>query len=217
MARENISNSYKIAEANACDVLSQVGNFGLNIRDPRCVLVAANVCLSFSELCEASNAIQLLDCGAPALVVLLLRLHIADLYFAYAAVRALCGLSSLHVKLREEVGRCDGCRQVVDVLQHHHANISVVQLACEAIMHLSLSPSNTAHLSEAGACACVVDAFKTKLMENDFGAEVCRYRICSYIYSLHSVRSFYLSLLPIVLPRLFVHIPNLPLFLFSLS
>lgn len=173
LAKDNISNSYKIAESGACDVISQVGNFGLNIRDPKCVEVATNVCYAIAELCEASNSTRLSDCGACALLVLLLRLHIADPDFATAAVKALCGLSSLHVRLREELGKSDGCKFTVELLRVHKDSVDIAQQACEAIMHLSLNPNNATKLSEVGACEEVVNALNHKLMNVELGAEVC--------------------------------------------
>eukprot|EP01037_Dinobryon_pediforme_P039721 gene39721-48483_t len=73
LAKENISNSLRLAESGACDVISQVANFGFALRQENACDVATNVCFAFAQLSEAQNATQLLDCGAPALVVQLMK------------------------------------------------------------------------------------------------------------------------------------------------
>eukprot|EP01033_Poteriospumella_lacustris_P013490 gene13490-9651_t len=107
LAKQNISNSYRLAQAGACDALAQAGNFGFNLRHDRAVDVAANVCLAFSELAEAVNATRLMECGASALVVELTKYHHKSDDFARAAMRAICALASLNAQHREELGRCD--------------------------------------------------------------------------------------------------------------
>lgn len=63
LAKDDINNSYRLANYDCCEVLAQAGNFGLNIRHPKCVDIAASMCYSFSYLSEASNASKILDAG----------------------------------------------------------------------------------------------------------------------------------------------------------
>jgi hypothetical protein len=174
LAKSNISNSFRLAEAGACDALSQTGNFGFNLRHDRCVEVATNVCAAFAELAEAANASRLLDCGAGPLIVELTRFHHKTEDFAVAAMRAICALSSLSAVHREELGRGDNCLSlVVKMLYLHDTPVSITLEGCEAIMHLSLSPNNANKLGECGGCEVVVTMLRTKLQDVDFGAEVC--------------------------------------------
>jgi hypothetical protein len=172
LAKNNISNSFKLAEAGACDVIAQVGNFGFNLRHERCIDISTNVCLAFAQLSEAVNAGRLMECGASALIVELMKLHIGNTKFAAAAVKALCSLSSLNAQHREDLGRAGACECILRVLEHYDSG-DVVFECCEAIMHLSLSPSNTTKFGLGGACHVIVSSLRTKLMEVDFGAEVC--------------------------------------------
>lgn len=172
LAKNNISNSFKLAEAGACDAVAQLGNFGFNIRNDKCVEVATNVCLAFAQLCEAKNSSRLLESGASALIVELIKLHLKNTVFAAAATKAVCGLSSLNVLLREELGRVGACECILDIMRLHTA-VQLSSECCEAVMHLSLSPSNTNKLGAAGACQAIVNALRHKLMEYNFGAEIC--------------------------------------------
>lgn len=173
LAKQNISNSYRLAQAGACDALAQAGNFGFNLRHDRAVDVAANVCLAFSELAEAVNATRLMECGASALVVELTKYHHKIDDFARAAVRAICALASLNAQHREELGRCDVCPLVVKMLYLHTTIPQIVLEGCEAIMHLSLSPNNANRLGACGGCEVVCTMLNNKLQDVDFGAEVC--------------------------------------------
>jgi hypothetical protein len=139
LAKNNIDNSFRLAEAGACDVISQVANIGFCPRFENCVEVSSNVCLAFAQLSEARNANQLLECGAPSLTVELLKLHITNIDFVSAAIKALCALSSLNSKHREEIGRVGGCEYAVQIINSNEIVTAVVQEACEAIMHVSSS------------------------------------------------------------------------------
>lgn len=173
LAKQNIANSYRLAQAGACDALAQAGNFGFNLRHAHAVDVAGNVCVAFSELAEAVNATRLMECGASALVVELTKYHHKHDEFARSAMRAICALASLNAQHREELGRCDVCPLVVKML-YVHVNISSLLLeGCEAIMHLSLSPNNANRLGASGGCEVVCHLLQNKLQEVDFGAEVC--------------------------------------------
>jgi len=149
-----------------------MGNFGFNLRSKRCVQVAANVCYAFVPMCEASNCGRLIECGACALVIELTKQHVKDELFAIAAVKALCALASLNLVLREELGKVGACEYILDLIIHHQSR-SLLQDACETVMHLSLNPSNTTVLGECGACEMLVEAFRTTLCENEVGCEVC--------------------------------------------
>lgn len=172
LAKHNNSNSFRLAESGACDVISQVGNFGFNVRHDKCIDVATNVCHAICQLAEATNAKRLLECGADCLIVELLKIHKKDEEFASAAVKALCSLASLNFSHREELGRVGGCELVIDV-SYLHDIVTLSRDACEAILHLSLSSNNSVKLGEAGACGMLCYSLKMKLMDYEFGAEIC--------------------------------------------
>lgn len=173
LGKNNIANSLRLSNAGAIEVLAQTGNFGFNLRHPRCLAVATNVCMGVAHLSEAANAGKLLDCGMPGLLVALMRFHYEQREFASAAVKALCALSSLNVQHREELGRSGGCEIIIEVLQRHGDCTSILLEGCETILHMSLSPTNSTKLAAVGACELLVEALRDKLMDEDFGAEVC--------------------------------------------
>ena len=76
LARNNISNSFELAQHGACDVLAQLGNFGFNIKHPLCAQVAGQVCYAYSQLAEASNVQSIMEAGACDLIVSLLWFHV---------------------------------------------------------------------------------------------------------------------------------------------
>jgi hypothetical protein len=172
LAKENISNSYRLAQIGACNCMAQIGNFGFNVRHERCATVASNVCLAFAALCEASNAARLMESGASALTIQLMRIHRASDLVVAAAMRALCGLASLNDGHREALGQDDACGLIVSVVDTTES-IAIIREGCEALMHLSISLNNASRLGESGACQVIVDALRDKLLEVDFGAEVC--------------------------------------------
>ena len=138
LAKNNISNSLLLSQAGACDVISQVANFGFSLRQENCSEVATNVCFAFAHLCEARNATQLFECGAPCLVVKLLDLHIVNKDFLGAATKAICALSSLNGKHREEIGRVGGCELIINAINTPDVSVAVIQEACEAVMHVCI-------------------------------------------------------------------------------
>jgi hypothetical protein len=75
LAKNSIGHSYLLAQAGACDVLAQIGNFGFNVRHALSAQVASQVCYAYSQLAEASNATRLAEAGACDLVVSLIRFH----------------------------------------------------------------------------------------------------------------------------------------------
>lgn len=75
LAKNSIGHSYLLAQAGACDVLAQIGNFGFNVRHPLSAQVASQVCYAYSQLAEASNATRLAEAGACDLVISLIRFH----------------------------------------------------------------------------------------------------------------------------------------------
>lgn len=171
LARQNITNSFKLSAAGACEVLVQVGNFGFNLRDERSGTVAANYCTAVALLSEAINASRLHDFGSAALCCELIKFHYKDDDFACAAVKALCALGSLSAHLREDLGRAGACNLLVDMLRVHDSSLIGLE-GCEAILHLSLNPNNADRLSSAGSCELVV-ALGNKLIDVAFGPEVC--------------------------------------------
>mmetsp|Transcript_76519 Transcript_76519/g.150051 ORF Transcript_76519/g.150051 Transcript_76519/m.150051 type:complete len:491 (+) Transcript_76519:95-1567(+) len=172
LTKGNQSNSFRIAEANGCDIIAQIGNFGFNVRQERCIKVATNVCYAISPLCEAVNSSRLIECGACALVIELSKLHMKNEEFAIAAVKALCSLASLNLILREELGKVGACEYLMDIIPLHR-NSQFLLDACETIMHLAFNPSNTTMLGDCGACEVLVEAFSTTFTELELGLEVC--------------------------------------------
>eukprot|EP00600_Ochromonadales_sp_CCMP1393_P013007 CAMPEP_0174997262 /NCGR_PEP_ID=MMETSP0005-20121125/851_1 /TAXON_ID=420556 /ORGANISM="Ochromonas sp., Strain CCMP1393" /LENGTH=533 /DNA_ID=CAMNT_0016251759 /DNA_START=68 /DNA_END=1668 /DNA_ORIENTATION=- len=173
LGRDNNLNSYRLAEANTCDIITQVGNFGFNLRHDRCLRVAMNVCYAIVPLCEAVNSNRLIESGACGLVVELIKFHMKDDMFASAAVKCLCALSSLNLILREELGRVGACEYVLDLIPLHRTRPAILQDAVETIMHLSLNPNNTTVLGECGACEVLLESFRNTLVEFELGCEVC--------------------------------------------
>lgn len=173
LAKQNISNSYRLSDAGACDVLAQVGNFGFSLRHPKCITIATNVCYAFVQLSEALNAKRLFDCGISSLIGELMKLHYKNEEFAIAGMEIICALASLNAIHREELGKVGICHQVIQMLELYNKNNAIVLEGCEAIMHLSLSPNNAYLLGEENACALICKMLFHKLMNVDFGAEVC--------------------------------------------
>lgn len=135
--------------------------------------VARNVCFAFAQLAEAVNAKRLLECGAPHLIAHLTKLHYKNSEFAVAAVHVICALASLNPIHREELGKNGICQQLVDIIMLFNDNIPLLTEGCEAIMHLSLSPNNSDKLCESNAHELILNLFNKKLMEVDFGTEIC--------------------------------------------
>lgn len=173
LAKDNISNSYALSQAGACDVLSQTGNFGFNIRHPLGGVVAARVCWAFALLSEAANCRKLIDSGACDLVSQLLRFYYKDREdVASNGIKAICCLASLCFDTRQLLGRAGSCVYVVETMKLYD-NINVQQDCCESIMHLTLNPDNADILGSCGACEVVTAALAERLMDNFLGAEVC--------------------------------------------
>lgn len=173
LSKDNISNSFRLASCGACEVIVQTGNFGFNLRHPKCTIVAANVCNAIYNLCEAVNQPKLAECGACEFVSSLLKFHMETYDVAVAATRSICGLASLTVDNREVLGKVGACRLIVSAMNHHPEALPILEHCCEAVMHLSLSPNNTKHLLAASACDAVYRALNIHLMEVEFGAEIC--------------------------------------------
>mmetsp|Transcript_7231 Transcript_7231/g.10759 ORF Transcript_7231/g.10759 Transcript_7231/m.10759 type:complete len:464 (+) Transcript_7231:64-1455(+) len=173
LCKDNISNSFRLAEAGACDVVVQTGNFGFNFNHPKCETIAANVCTSIYHLCEAANQPKLHDSGACELVAALLKFHVDKVEVALAATKAICGLSSLTADNREGLGRASSCALIIQAMTQHEKCLPIVENCCESIMHLALSPANTERLASAGACEAVVKALDKYLIDREFGSEIC--------------------------------------------
>eukprot|EP01035_Chromulina_nebulosa_P020566 gene20566-26671_t len=163
LANNNISNSYRLAEVDACECMAQI---------------------AFTQLCEAANASKLYECGANELVVNLLRMHISKPEFIPSAIRSLCSLASLNNDHRESLGRIGACQLVVKVLSKDD-RILVMQDCCECLMHLSLCDYNNKQLSELiissqsdlqssiNVCQLILERLDKYLVSQDFGAEIC--------------------------------------------
>ena len=173
LCKDNITNSFRVAEADGCDIVVQTGNFGFNLRHPKSATIAGNVCTAVSHMCEAKNQRKLAESGACDLVASLLKFHMSSYEVVLAATRALCGLASLTSDNREVLGRAGGCGLLVQAMATHEEAVDIKQHCCEAIMHMALSATNTEKLAQAGACEAVVRALEEHLLERDFGAEIC--------------------------------------------
>lgn len=173
LADGNISNSFRLAAAGACDVLVQTANFGFNLRHERSGKVSANVCEAIAQLCEASNRSKLLDSGACEVVVSLLRFHVSDVVVARATLTAICGLASMTDPIRSALSQCKCASLIVTAAREHNDDYLVLLKSCEAAMHLSLLPSNAVQLEASGGCEMLCIALSGALMEKDFGPEVC--------------------------------------------
>lgn len=121
---KDISNSYRLSEAGACDIIVQTGNFGFNIRHPKAGIIAANVCYCIYNLCEARNQRKLSESGGCELVSALLKIHLDNYEVVIAATRAICGLASLTAEHREILGKVGACGLIVQSLQIYKANIT---------------------------------------------------------------------------------------------
>ena len=110
---KDINNSYRLAEAGACDVIVQTGNFGFNVRHPKSTIIASNVCHCIYNLCEARNQKKLSESGTCELVTQLLKIHINVYEVVVSAIRAICGLASLTIENREILGKVGACNLIV--------------------------------------------------------------------------------------------------------
>jgi hypothetical protein len=173
LSKNNISNSFKLTQAGACDVMVQVGNFGFCLRHARCQNVAANVCFALAQFAEAVNSKRLQECGACDLIAQLMRLHGDVERVIKRAVRAVCAIASLNFQLRELLGQCGACELIIAAMIRYQSNINIMQEGCEALMHLSLSPTNTQKIGDGGGCELVVTCLRDHLIDNFQGTDVC--------------------------------------------
>ena len=173
LTQNNISNSYHVAESDGCDIITQVGVFGFNLQNKHSTYVATNVSYIICQLSEAINVKRLLDCGACDLIVKLLRIHENKNVVVTAAMKALSGLASLNIDLRESLGRSGLCEIIAPIINKYNENTTILQDGCEVIMHLSLGPSNVTKLSSCSAIETLLFALDNKLLDEMYGAEVC--------------------------------------------
>ena len=161
-------------EMNCCDVITQVGSFGFNMRHERCCIIATHFCAAVEVLCEAVNVSKLLDSGCSQMLVALMRLHLPDGCFSTAAIKAICGLASLSACLRLELMRYEVCEVLVEAYSRHSKIYkSIIRDVCEAILHLSV---DTCHIERIGVtiglCKILVHALQTHLLWIEQGAEI---------------------------------------------
>lgn len=168
---ENSVNGVRFADAGACDILIQMGNFGFNLRHDRCVNVAINVCYAIPAFCNETNASQLMESGACALVSELLKLHMKSNEFIAAGIKAISALAGVNNSLREELGKVEACEHIMDAIALYQAS-DIRLIVVEAIMRLSFFPMNTAMLGECGACEVLVESL-SRLIESPKGLEYC--------------------------------------------
>lgn len=173
LACNNNSNRYKLSQAGACDIIAQIGNFGFNIRNHRSSLIARNVCYAIAQLTEAMNATRLIEAGVCELVCELFKVHKDKITVVSAAIKAICGLASLSFPFREALSRSSACSLIIENIPKYDDKIDMIQEACEAMMHLSLNPSNSVILGSVGGCEVIVKYLDKKLMEHPMGVDVC--------------------------------------------
>lgn len=191
--QSNHANCIRLADANIFETLTQVGNFGFNLKHERSSLVASYVCAALSILCEATNSSPLLECGSDQLVVELLRLHRENREFIPYGIKAVCSLASLNFEHREILGRHGICMLLFNVLKTEDREI-VIREGVEAAMHLSVNPSNSRRLKDAEAVIWIVKFLDEKLMTQPLGAEVCSGAILNMISKGPAMNDHYLQL-----------------------
>lgn len=172
LCTDNIRNTHRLSEAGACDILVQSGNFGFNLRHPQCATVAANICDAISHLCEAANQGKLQESGACELIVALLKFHLENEQVCEPATKSFCGLASLTAENREVLGKSGGCLLVIQAMQES-SNIQIIEHCAEAVLHMALSVNNTERLTQAGACVVLMKVLDSRLLDRNFGAEIC--------------------------------------------
>ena len=160
-------------ETNCCEVITQVGSFGFNMRHRRCCIIATHFCAAVEVLCEAVNVSKLLDSGCSQMLLALMKLHLSDVCFSTAAVKAVCGLSSLSSLLRIELMRFQVCDVLVEAYTKHSMTCKTIILdICEATLHLSVDVCNIERIGLAGLCKVLVHALQTHLLWIEQGAEI---------------------------------------------
>lgn len=178
------ANKYLLSTANCCDVISQVGYFGFNIRHERSVFIASNYCAAVEVLCEAINVRTLMDSGCCQLLAALMKLHLSDTEFATAGMKALCGLLSLSPSIRADLIRFGACESIVEVYTLHGTTCrSIIIDVCEAILHLSLDQCNADQIGNAGLCKVLVDSLLTHLLWVDNGSEIATTAVLNLVES----------------------------------
>ena len=141
LAAAAIRNSSALADG--CDIMSQVGVFGLNLRNKRAAYVAMNICYVYSLLAQAVNVKKLVDCGACDLIVTLVRAHESNIDIVVPGTVALCNLASLSFETREALGACGACSLAPRLMRRHPRCVPVLLGGCELIMHLGTAHINT--------------------------------------------------------------------------
>ena len=135
LATGNTNNSSAVADGEGCDIMSQVGVFGLNLRNRRAAYVAMNVCNTFYLLAHAVNVRKLIECGACDLIVALVRAHESNIDIVVPGLRALCNLASLSFETREALGH-GACLLATNVLRRYPLHVAALLGGCELAMHL---------------------------------------------------------------------------------
>lgn len=182
LGKENISNSYLLAKADSCDIITQLGNFGCNIRHERCLYIATNYCLAIEVFCEASNADRIIDSGICSLILALVRFHCKDITFSCYVIKTICSLSSLNIKIREELGRYGVSELIKELFLLHSAiDPTIIIDVCESIMHLSLNSKNCERLGINGLCEIIVHALRNHLLWIENGSEICTLAILNLV------------------------------------
>jgi hypothetical protein len=193
LAQKNHPNSMRLADANVFECLTQVGNFGFNLKHERASLVASLVCAAFSILCEAANALPLLECGSDQLVIALLKCHRENRDFIPYGIKAICALASLNFEHRETLGKNGICMILFSILKSEDRE-NVIQEGVEAVMHLSVNPSNSRRLKDAEAAIWIIKFLEERLTKQPLGAEVCSGAILNLISKGPAMNDHYLQL-----------------------
>jgi hypothetical protein len=82
-------------------------------------------------------------------------------------------LASLSFPFREALSRSGACSLIIENLPRYDNKIEFVQEACEAMMHLSLNPSNSVIIGSIGGSELIVNYLDKILMEYPMGVDVC--------------------------------------------
>lgn len=175
LARNNSNNSYVLIEAGACELLSQIGCFGLNMQSELAESVAINICYSISYLSEAYSSQKLYDSGVSSLVCLLCEYHFKSKPFSEAMLKSVCSLASLNDNHREVIGKSNMCSYLLQIIELFPNNTNIIIDCCEAIMHLTLLPTNCDRFNTMKNSVCCIKLIKLmdkKLKNVKYGVDI---------------------------------------------
>lgn len=182
---KDINNSYRLSEAGACDVIVQTGNFGFNIRHPKSIIIASNVCNCIYNLCEARNQKKLSESGTCELVTQLLKIHLNVYDVVVSAIRAICGLASLTIENREILGRVGACNLIVQ-------SFSLYQPLPQILPPSSPSSPNSSSITQSSS------SYHYNIFLNQIHVQLNIYQVILLIHHNHhnfEIFQYYLDLM----------------------